>query len=92
MEYSLTPFGVSLAEALRLHCEWGYVHMGRDHPYSQADHPSKFPQERSVDLPRGSTRLTASSSRAAKFSAIEWRQANCRTRSSRTRRCYERYE
>lgn len=92
LEAGLTPFGVSLAEALRPLCEWGYVHMGRDHPYSQVDHPSKFPQERPVDLPRGSTRLTVSGSRAAKFSAIERRQANCRTRSSRTHRCYERYE
>ncbi|WP_342030641.1 winged helix-turn-helix transcriptional regulator [Streptomyces melanosporofaciens] len=79
VEYSLTPFGVSLDEALRPLCEWGYVHMGRDHPYSQADHPSKLPQERTVDLPRGATRLTVISSRAAKFSAIERRQANCRT-------------
>jgi DNA-binding HxlR family transcriptional regulator len=27
VEYSLTPFGVTLAEALRPVCEWGYEHM-----------------------------------------------------------------
>ncbi|MCQ8187855.1 winged helix-turn-helix transcriptional regulator [Streptomyces rugosispiralis] len=29
VEYSLTPFGSSLAEALRPLCEWGYAHMDR---------------------------------------------------------------
>lgn len=29
VEYSLTPFGSSLAEALRPLCEWGYEHMDR---------------------------------------------------------------
>jgi DNA-binding HxlR family transcriptional regulator len=29
VEYSLTPFGVSLAEALRPLCEWGGKHMER---------------------------------------------------------------
>src|ERR1700677_5220233 len=29
VEYSLTEFGVSLAEALRPLCEWGREHMGR---------------------------------------------------------------
>ncbi len=28
VQYSLTPFGVSLAEALRPLCEWGTRHMG----------------------------------------------------------------
>jgi DNA-binding HxlR family transcriptional regulator len=27
VEYSLTPFGAGLAEALRPLCEWGYAHM-----------------------------------------------------------------
>ncbi len=29
VEYALTEFGVSLAEALRPLCEWGPEHMGR---------------------------------------------------------------
>lgn len=29
VEYSLTPFGSSLAEALRPLCDWGYAHMDR---------------------------------------------------------------
>src|SRR5438067_6626916 len=29
VEYSLTPFGVSLSNALRPLCEWGKAHMGR---------------------------------------------------------------
>ena len=29
VEYSLTEFGVSLAEALRPLCDWGREHMGR---------------------------------------------------------------
>jgi len=29
VEYSLTPFGESLAEALQPLCEWGYEHMDR---------------------------------------------------------------
>src|SRR5436305_12258788 len=29
VEYSLTPFGVSLGEALRPLCEWGTAHLGR---------------------------------------------------------------
>lgn len=29
VEYSLTPFGESLAEALQPLCEWGYAHMDR---------------------------------------------------------------
>lgn len=37
----------------------------------------RVPQERTVDLPRGSTPLTVGSSRAAKCPAIEGRQANC---------------
>ncbi|MFS8200857.1 winged helix-turn-helix transcriptional regulator [Streptomyces sp. CWNU-52B] len=30
VEYSLTPFGSSLADALRPLCEWGYAHMDRN--------------------------------------------------------------
>jgi DNA-binding HxlR family transcriptional regulator len=29
VEYSLTPFGASLAEAMRPLCEWGYAHIER---------------------------------------------------------------
>ena len=36
VEYSLTPFGVSLAEALRPLCEWGTKHMARIEALSSA--------------------------------------------------------
>jgi DNA-binding HxlR family transcriptional regulator len=29
VEYSLTPFGISLSDALRPLCDWGREHMGR---------------------------------------------------------------
>jgi DNA-binding HxlR family transcriptional regulator len=43
VEYALTPFGVSLSEALKPLCEWGALHMGRiesTKSLCQAEHAS----------------------------------------------------
>ncbi|MEV7090611.1 helix-turn-helix domain-containing protein [Streptomyces sp. NPDC093085] len=39
VEYSLTPYGSGLAEALRPLCDWGYAHMDRITTPTPESHP-----------------------------------------------------
>lgn len=48
VEYALTPFGASLAEALRPLCEWGYAHL--DHLGATAQQPTRSLALRSSTL------------------------------------------